>query len=128
MPQAAQKPLDILVVEDDYLLRHVMRTALTRRGHNVLAAGSLQETEALLDTFLVDLVICDLSLPDRDGLGVLRMLRAGRSMPHTIVISGDDRDVVIRRCLSLYVRPAQQATKSDLTQRMYCLHHTLIDN
>jgi dedicator of cytokinesis protein 3 len=30
-----------------------------------------------------------------------------------------DYALVIRRCLSLYARPAQQATKADLTQRMY---------
>jgi dedicator of cytokinesis protein 3 len=30
-----------------------------------------------------------------------------------------DYALVIRRCLALYLRPAQQATKADLTQRMY---------
>jgi dedicator of cytokinesis protein 3 len=28
---------------------------------------------------------------------------------------------IIRRCLALYLRPAQQATKADLTQRMYSM-------
>jgi dedicator of cytokinesis protein 3 len=32
-----------------------------------------------------------------------------------------DYALVIRRCLALYLRPAQQATKADLTQRMYTI-------
>jgi hypothetical protein len=39
-----------------------------------------------------------------------------------------DYALVIRRCLSLYVRPAQQATKSDLTQRMYSVIPTSTGN
>jgi dedicator of cytokinesis protein 3 len=37
-----------------------------------------------------------------------------------------DYALVIRRCLALYTRPAQQATKSDLTQRKLCSHSVLI--
>jgi dedicator of cytokinesis protein 3 len=43
-------------------------------------------------------------------------------LENALRVSLIDYALVIRRCLALYVRPAQQATKADLTQRTYMIH------
>lgn len=42
-------------------------------------------------------------------------------LENALRVSLVDYALVVRRCLSMYTRPAQQATKSDLSQRMYSL-------
>jgi len=65
----------ILVIEPDQALQDTLVTQLQRAGHRALRAGTGQEGLALGTRDGVDLVLLDLTLPDRPGTEVCRALR-----------------------------------------------------
>jgi DNA-binding response OmpR family regulator len=81
----------LLLAEDDAGILEPLARALTREGHEVDAVtdGQAAEREALGDGH--DLLILDLGLPGRDGMDVLRELRAtGHRLPVLILSARDD--------------------------------------
>ncbi|MHC4599453.1 MAG: sigma-54-dependent transcriptional regulator, partial [Planctomycetota bacterium] len=71
---------DILVVEDDRNARAALTKALGREGHRVTAAGSLAEAEEALTKGAFDLALCDVVLPDGDGLDLVSRIRATEAL------------------------------------------------
>ena len=71
----------ILVIDDEGPIRRLLRILLEGAGHEVLTAGD--SSRGLHDLALTkpDLLILDLSLPDRDGLETLRLLREWNQLP-----------------------------------------------
>lgn len=80
----------ILLVEDDRMIAEGVRKALRGEGFAVdwVQDGDAALTAATSETY--DLVLLDLGLPKRDGLDVLRSLRArGNALPVLIVTARD---------------------------------------
>ncbi|HEX9774545.1 MAG TPA: response regulator transcription factor [Actinomycetota bacterium] len=68
--------MHILVIEDDPALRTALERALKLEGYAVtLAADGRRGLESMRDV-APDLIVLDLGLPDMDGLGISRSLRA----------------------------------------------------
>jgi DNA-binding response OmpR family regulator len=69
------KPMRILVVEDDDIVRTLLERVLTRNGYTVVAVedGTKAEEIAISDNF--DCIILDLGLPDKNGLEVCKFIR-----------------------------------------------------
>ncbi|KYN90292.1 XRE family transcriptional regulator [Vibrio cidicii] len=81
----------LLLVEDDTQLGESMLAALSRHGYTVdwLERGSGVTTALKTEQFTA--VILDLTLPDIDGLEVLRQIRrAGYTLPVMILTARDD--------------------------------------
>jgi CheY-like chemotaxis protein len=74
---------NVLVVDDERLVRWALRERLVQAGHRIVEAGSIAEAFAQLQGRL-DLVLLDLRLPDGDGLIVLRAIQA--QSPDTPVV------------------------------------------
>lgn len=72
-PEIKQK---ILVVDDDSDIRRLVETVLEREGFIVESAASAAEFFKTLLQFKPALVVLDLQLPDEDGFGILKKLRA----------------------------------------------------
>jgi len=72
------KALDILYVDDDEDIRHIVRLSLSLDPAITLRiAGSAAEALALLDRGrLPDVALLDVMMPGRDGLSLLADLRA----------------------------------------------------
>jgi CheY-like chemotaxis protein len=70
------RPLCILLVEDHANTREVMTRLLTKRGHTVRAAESMQTAFELVATNQFDLIISDLGLPDGSGLDLMPELKS----------------------------------------------------
>jgi len=84
----------ILIIDDETGIRQVLKIHLRGAGYEVDTAGTAAEGLALV-TEEHDLVICDLKLPDMDGLEVIRMLKGRFANLPMIVVSGFiDPDVV----------------------------------
>ena len=65
----------ILVIEDQAPLRRNVALILELEGHEVLTAENGAKGIELARTQPVDLVICDVMMPEMDGHGVLQVLR-----------------------------------------------------
>ncbi len=75
----------ILLVEDDLPLAEALTTLLDGAGYAVDVVHDGLSAEMLIGAERFDLVILDLNLPEKDGLSVLRSLRA-RKNPVPILI------------------------------------------
>jgi two-component system copper resistance phosphate regulon response regulator CusR len=81
----------ILVVEDERKVAKFIRQGLEEEGHAVeVAADGVTALELLLDAPPYDLVVLDLMLPGRDGLGVLRSLRERSIDTPVLVLTARD--------------------------------------
>jgi two-component system response regulator PilR (NtrC family) len=76
--------VNILIVDDEEVLRDVLSTLVRREGHASLTARSGEEALALLEREEVDLVLLDLMLPGMSGMEVLQSIR--RSDPDQVVV------------------------------------------
>ncbi len=65
----------ILLIEDDAVLRDLVRRNLVVRGHKVCLADNARSALAALQTTPVDLVILDINLPDQSGWDIVRIAR-----------------------------------------------------
>ena len=81
----------ILVVEDDPTFRSILEGNLKFEGYQVQAVGSGQAALAVIDTFRPDLVILDLTLPDKDGLELCPMLQRHGRVPIIILSARSQR-------------------------------------
>ena len=80
----------VLVVEDEHNIATVVRIALERDGHRVVAVRTGEEALAELPRHPIGLVVLDLGLPGMDGLEVCRRIRAGSSLPIIMLTARDE--------------------------------------
>jgi two-component system response regulator QseB len=89
----------LLLVEDDAMIGAAAQEGLRREGHAVDWARDGAQAELALANDVYDLMLLDLGLPRRDGLSVLRELRAkGSDLPVVIITA---RDAVTDRIAGL---------------------------
>lgn len=99
--------MKILVVDDHALIRQAMQGVLkkVRRDAVLLeAANSRQAMQTVADNPDVDLVLLDLTLPDRDGFSVLAELRERHPQIAIVVLSADQDPTKVRKALALGAR------------------------
>ena len=81
----------ILVVEDERKVATFIRQGLEEEGHAVeVAADGDAALERVADGPPFDLVVLDVMLPKRDGLQVLRALRASRMQAPVLLLTARD--------------------------------------
>ncbi len=74
----------ILIVDDEPSLQVTLRDTLADEGYAVHVAGCVADAANHLETSTPDLVLCDLRLPDGNGLDVVRHVQ--QVLPSTPVI------------------------------------------
>jgi DNA-binding response OmpR family regulator len=85
----------ILIVEDDAGIRTSTSLALEAEGYRVVEAESTEAALELFSAASADLVLVDLTLPQRDGFDCIRSLRRGSDVPVIVVTArSDTHDVV----------------------------------
>ena len=72
---------DILICDDESDLREMLQEYLVKRGFSVRLAADGDALEAQVDEAEPDLILLDINMPGRDGLTMLRTLRATRETP-----------------------------------------------
>ncbi len=65
----------ILIVDDDPLLRRSLAISLQQAGYATLVAGSAEEALSVVQHQRPDLILLDIGLPNQDGLQALMPLR-----------------------------------------------------
>ena len=77
----------VLIVDDEPVVREVLRTVLSRAGYETCEAANAAEGMALFADPAVDLVLLDLMLPDRPGLSLLPEMRERRPDVPVVVVT-----------------------------------------
>jgi two-component system, OmpR family, KDP operon response regulator KdpE len=71
----------VLIAEDDQGIQDVLRFLAEANGMQVIAANSCDVAIREAESHRPDLAIVDLGLPDRDGVQLIRNIRAWSRMP-----------------------------------------------
>jgi len=66
----------VLVVDDERSMRELLAIVLKREGYEVVAAENGKTAIATLERQPVDLIVCDIKMPDMSGVDVLRAAKA----------------------------------------------------
>ncbi len=80
--------ITLVVEDDDFQRRTVVRMLRSLGAREVLEAGNgKQALESIRDAALVDLVVCDLDMPEMDGMEFMRHLGQANSAVSVIIAS-----------------------------------------
>jgi DNA-binding response OmpR family regulator len=82
--------MKILLVEDEPALRSTLIEALRQGGYVVEVAADYTQAYDKIKVYRYDCVLLDLTLPDGNGLDLLRALKADNSPAGVLVISARD--------------------------------------
>ncbi|MGB7921935.1 MAG: sigma-54 dependent transcriptional regulator [Pyrinomonadaceae bacterium] len=83
-----RKDARILVVDDEPMMTDSLKQNLAEEGYKVDTAATGAEAIELFDRGGHHLAICDLQLPDMDGLNVIRHMKDARPATEVIVVTG----------------------------------------
>jgi CheY-like chemotaxis protein len=79
----------VLVVDDEPMIRWVLREAIQGWGYDVREAGTGAQTLAALGDTHFAAVLLDINLPDSSGLDLLREVKHRRPQVAVIMVSGE---------------------------------------
>jgi len=65
----------LLVIDDEENMRHLLATLLTKSGYLVDTASDGKDALALVDRTLYDFILCDLKMPNMDGMEFFKTAR-----------------------------------------------------
>jgi CheY-like chemotaxis protein len=86
-PQGSES---VFVIDDEVVLRDLLRTVLEKHGYRITLAGTGEQATKIFSATpkAFDLVLLDLQLPDTSGLVVLNRIRQMRPAQKVIAVSG----------------------------------------
>lgn len=80
----------ILIIEDEKNIRTLVATMLETNGYQAITADSCTGGKMMFESYLPDLVILDLGLPDADGMQVIQHIRKERNTPIIVLSARSD--------------------------------------
>ncbi len=87
---ATDHAAQILVVEDEPVLRDLLRESVVTMGHDVRVASRTEEALQLINIQHYDVVITDLGMPDIPGSKVAQAAKQASGETHVILLTGWD--------------------------------------
>ncbi|MBX4148304.1 response regulator transcription factor [Paenibacillus lautus] len=82
----------ILIVEDEHILREIIKDYLLEEGYEVLEADDGRKALALFQEHELDLIILDIMLPELDGWSVCKRIRKVSNVPIIMLTARSDED------------------------------------
>ena len=86
---------EVLLIEDDPLIRGSLGHALAQHGHGVRYADTAMSGLEAAVAARPDVVVLDLGLPDLDGTALLRMLRSVSDVAVVVATARDDESEIV---------------------------------
>lgn len=90
------KPLRILLVEDHQDTRRTLSRLLTHFGHKVVTADNVRSAMEIIDSDTINVLLCDIGLPDGSGYDVISQARSKRPIKG-VALTGFGTEDDIRR-------------------------------
>jgi signal transduction histidine kinase/CheY-like chemotaxis protein len=105
-PVVRQK-MSILVIDDEPMVAEATRRMLASRGHRVHVAVSPSEAVVVWDVLKheVDLVICDVVMPEVHGPDLIEQLTASGQGPKVVFMSGYNEDATNAKLAAVLAKP-----------------------
>ncbi|HSD13405.1 MAG TPA: response regulator, partial [Flavobacterium sp.] len=108
-------PLNILVVEDEYITQKTISVLLTEMGYNVVGtAMNAQEAVEILTENKVDFALLDITIQgEKDGIWLANYIQENYSIPHVFLTAYSD-DATIKNAIATkpqgyLIKPFQKA-------------------
>lgn len=76
----------LLIIDDDDAFRTVLRESLSKSGYDIKEAASGRQAQTVMKSFIPDLVLLDVMMPDIDGVTLCREIRGNPSMQDVPVL------------------------------------------
>jgi PAS domain S-box-containing protein len=95
-PTISLDKVHVLVIDDDSDARNLLKVMLEAAGAKVSAAGSANQGMEQLLTKPIDVVICDIGMPETDGYTLIRSIR---------MLDNPQKSEVAAIALTAYARP-----------------------
>jgi two-component system chemotaxis response regulator CheY len=118
-------PKTVMIVDDAPSVRQVVGMALKGAGYEVVEARDGKDGVAKLDGRKVNLVICDLNMPNLDGIGFLKQIKTMEVYRFTPVImltteSADDKKMAAKAAgaRAWLTKPFQPSTMLDAVAKV----------
>jgi DNA-binding response OmpR family regulator len=95
-PNAARSKVHVLVVDDEKMIRSLLKMSLQRMGYEVTTAEDGAEALALFQTQIFDLILLDILMPNVDGFTVCSELRRESDVPIIMLTALNRPDDIVR--------------------------------
>jgi response regulator NasT len=107
------RPLRILVADDERDTREYLQELLTRLGYQVAAAQTGSQMVELARAAAPDLIVADIKMPDMDGIAAAEIINRERETP-VILVSGHHDAALVQRAtqqpvMAYLVKPIKQS-------------------
>ena len=87
MEEARENPIKVLVVDDERNILDIIRFNLEVEGYEVITSRDGEEALRMVHELKPDIILCDIMMPEVDGLEVCRRLKAdGRTNQIPVVM------------------------------------------
>lgn len=93
---AASRKVHVLVVDDEKMIRSLLKMSLQRMGYEVTAAEDGEEALALFRSSVFDLVLLDILMPGVDGFTVCADIRRESGVPIIMLTALNRPDDIVR--------------------------------
>jgi CheY-like chemotaxis protein len=98
----------VLVIDDEEKARHILDIMLRNAGHNTVLAVDGRDGLQQFERQHFDLVICDLFMPNKEGIATLRELRhLDPAIPVIMISSGMSSAIYLGRAHVDYLAMAE---------------------
>ncbi|HEU4636836.1 MAG TPA: response regulator [Edaphobacter sp.] len=113
MPTDLNSPMQkILIVDDDHLVADTLSVIFERSGFASEVSYSADEGLRSARRFLPDLLLCDICMPGRDGLSLIKNVSEEMPSCQILVFTGSYARIQhVKACTAELRRPVSLATK-----------------
>lgn len=108
----------ILIVDDERLIADTLGLIFIRNGFDVRIAYTVDAAMLCAQEFLPELLLCDISMPERDGVALMQDITLHHPDCRILVLTGypgnfkrvQDEADFMRRPAGILMKPCQPAT------------------
>lgn len=79
--------MHVLVIDDEAAIRQILAATLSRAGHSVDTAENVREASSKLVRGDVDVALCDIKMPDGNGVDLVRSFKGSGIDTHFIMVT-----------------------------------------
>jgi len=110
-PAAERTPLDVLIVDDDQIIREMVARMVRGMGHTVCIAATGRDALRQLHEHMPDIVLLDIMMPEMDGFEFCRTVQADEALRDLHIIITSAKDALEDKVRGLELGAADYLTK-----------------